>query len=89
MPYVNEVETPESVFVCAAEGCTGVIEASAMGWLNIDKGGDGNPVLSVFGFSEGNYVVACSECGEKADGELDSAVHRIIYGAGGKDWFRG
>ncbi|MEW1546879.1 hypothetical protein [Streptomyces tsukubensis] len=89
MPYVHETETPESAFVCGEKDCGGVIEASAMGWLNLDKSDDGNPILSIFGFSEGNYVVACSECGKDADEELETAVYRLLVGSDGKDWFRG
>ncbi|MFF3555345.1 hypothetical protein ACWD4V_16135 [Streptomyces tsukubensis] len=89
MAYVHETETPESAFVCVEKDCDGVIEANAMGWLNIDKGDDGNPILSVFGFSEGDYAVKCSECGQDANEELEKAIYRLLIGSDGKDWFRG
>ncbi|MEU3690529.1 hypothetical protein [Streptomyces narbonensis] len=89
MPYANEVECANSVFTCSQESCDGVMEAIATGWLNLDRGLNGEPVLSIHGFSESDYEVKCSECGANADDELERAVGAIIYGSGGKDWFRG
>ncbi|MGW5532111.1 hypothetical protein [Streptomyces xanthochromogenes] len=89
MPYANEVECSNSVFLCSKDGCDGVMEADAKGWLNLERGGNGEPVLSIFGFSEADYGVNCSECGANADADLEHAVGSILVGAGGKDWFRG
>ncbi|MFE3579089.1 hypothetical protein [Streptomyces vinaceus] len=89
MPYLTEVECSNSVFTCRRKSCDGVMEASAKGWLNLDRGADGEPVLSIFGFSEVDYEVLCSECGTTAGEELEHAVGSILVGAGGRDWFRG
>lgn len=89
MALATEVECTNSVFTCPASECEGVMEASATGWLNLERGANGAPVLSIFGFSEGDYKVACSECGESGDDSLNRAVGQVIYGKGTRDWFRG
>ncbi|MFG2620721.1 hypothetical protein ACGFXC_24220 [Streptomyces sp. NPDC048507] len=65
------------------------MEADAKGWLNLERGVDGKPVLSIFGFSEADYGVHCSECGASGDDDLEHAVGSLLVGSGGKDWFRG
>ncbi|MEU5299731.1 hypothetical protein ACH4YO_08045 [Streptomyces noursei] len=89
MALATEVECTDSVFSCPDSDCEGVMEANAMGWLNLERGPDGEPVLSVYGFSEANYEVTCADCGTNADDELERAVGSIIYGSGQADWFRG
>ncbi len=89
MPFANEVDCKSSVFICPDPECEGVMEANAMGWLTLEKGSDGKPTLSVYGFSEADYAVTCSECGSDGDAELEQAVGQIIYGDGTTEWFRG
>ncbi|MEV0443877.1 hypothetical protein AB0I84_02050 [Streptomyces spectabilis] len=89
MALATEVECTNSVFTCSDSECEGVMEANAMGWLNPERGPDGKPRLEVFGFSEADYSVTCSECGSDGDAELERAVGKVIYGSGKGDWFRG
>ncbi|MFM9367619.1 hypothetical protein [Streptomyces sp. Da 82-17] len=85
--YVHESVTPDSLYSCE---CGGVLEVEATAWINLSKGADGKPELEVFGFSEGDYAVKCAECGKEHTGTaLGRAVGGVIYGDGGKDWFRG